>query len=90
MKHLKRFNEILKEGNTYGYPSLEEVESADHEQICRWYRFLPSPGSKLSDSLPNEEFSKIIDEQSEIMNLICKKYKEGGGFNSALSKKIGW
>jgi hypothetical protein len=77
MKHLKWFNE-----NASSYPSLEEVESAvdingdtDHEQICRWYRFLKSPENP---------------EQEEVMNLICKKYKEGGGFNSSLSKKIGF
>jgi len=57
------------------YPTLEEVEEADHEQICRWCRFLPSPG---------------MDNQEEIMNLICKRWKESGGFTPELSKKIGW
>ena len=91
MKHLQKFNIFLiKENNSYGYPSLEEVESADHEQICRWYRHLPSPGGKIPDSLSSEEFQAAIDKQVEIMNLICKKYKDGGGFNSTLSKKIGW
>jgi hypothetical protein len=25
-----------------GYPTIEEVEQADKEQLARWYRFLPS------------------------------------------------
>ncbi|GAH87698.1 unnamed protein product, partial [marine sediment metagenome] len=24
-------------------PNLEEVEQATRKQICKWYRFLPSP-----------------------------------------------
>lgn len=26
------------------YPTIDEVNAADHVQICRWVRFLPSPG----------------------------------------------
>lgn len=91
-KHGNATNEstTLKIENMYGYPTLEEVEEADHEQICRWYRHLPSPGSKIPDSLPNDEFKSIIDKQAEVMNLICSKFKSGGGFNPDLSKKIGW
>ena len=72
----------------YGYPSLDEVEAADHEQICKWYRHLPSPGDKVPHTLSN--YRELVDEQVTIMNLICDKYKSGGGFNSSLSKKIGW
>ena len=25
-----------------GFPTIEEVEKADKEQLARWYRFLPS------------------------------------------------
>ncbi len=98
MKYLKTFNKfnIISESvdnintNLYGYPSLEDVKSADYESILKWYRFLPSPGAKIPDSLSNEEFKEISDKQVEVMNLICDRYKEGGGFNSNTSKKIGW
>lgn len=86
----KAVKESIEVVNLYGYPSLEEVEAADHESICRWYRHLPSPGSKIPDSLPNDKFKEAIDKQAAVMNLICDKYKEGGGFNSSLSKKIGF
>ena len=41
---------------TQGSPTgltLAEVESADHEQLCRWWRFLPSMrvGDPVSDRL---------------------------------------
>jgi len=55
-------------------PTLEEVEVADHEQICRWYRFLPSP----------------LEHQVYIMDRIVERYKEFGGFTTEISKKIGW
>jgi len=54
------------------YPSLNEINNANQEQLGRWYRHLPSPQN-------NEEVKKI--------NLIVKRFK---GFNSNLSKKIGW
>jgi len=57
------------------YPTLIEVDKADHVQICSWYRFLPSP---------------ITKEQTNINNAIFKKYHDGGGMNTALSKAIGW
>lgn len=72
------------------YPTIEEVKKATYYQICNWYRHLKSPGSDLSNSLSNEEFSKRISEQTEVMNLICEKYKDGGGFTPELSKSIGW
>ena len=57
------------------YPTIKEVEEADHIQICRWYRFLASPSDL---------------EQVEVMNLIVSKWREGGGFTSEISKMTGW
>ena len=31
-----------------GFPTIEEVEGADKEQLARWYRFLPS-GETVTD-----------------------------------------
>lgn len=56
------------------YPTTEEVNQADRYQICKWYRFLPSP---------------VNDEQLAILNLVCYRFKEVGGFTPEISKSIG-
>ena len=72
------------------YPTLDEVNAADQEQLCRWYRFLPSPGAHLRHKMPEKEFNQALDDQLVIINRICDRVKEGGGFTPELSKKIGW
>lgn len=57
------------------YPTLKEVNQASHLQICKWYRNLP-----LSS---NKEEEVIIDE-------ICNRFDELGGFTPEISKQIGW
>lgn len=57
------------------YPSFEEIEAADHEQIATWYRFLSSP---------------INEEESRKIQRITQKLNDFGGFNPELSKRIGW
>lgn len=57
------------------YPSMLEVESADRELICRWYRFLASPRD---------------DDQKAIMNRIVDRFRSLGGFSPEISKRIGW
>ncbi len=57
------------------YPTLDLVELADRLQICRWYRFLPSP---------------VTDQQIAIMNHLVSRFKELGGFTPAISKHLGW
>jgi len=71
------------------YPTLEQVEAADHEQICTWYRFLPSPGERAI-YLDYEEFRKVLDVEVLIQTRILERFKELGGFTPAISKKIGW
>lgn len=57
------------------FPSLEEVESADRYQICKWNRFLPSAETK--------------DHQA-IQSRIWSRFQEVGGFTPEISKSIGW
>jgi hypothetical protein len=57
-----------------GFPTLEEVENADKEQLARWYRFLPS-GETASDQ--------------KIMKRIAERFDKLGGMTAELSKKIG-
>ena len=55
-------------------PTIEEVEKADREQICRWWRFLGSP---------------TTDEEVKVMNRIAERFDEVGGFTPEISKHIG-
>jgi len=57
-----------------GFPTIEEVEAADKEQLARWYRFLPS--------------GETAAEQ-KIMKRIAERFEKVGGMNPELSKKIG-
>jgi len=59
-------------------PTIEEIEAADREQICRWWRFLPTP------TCPNDE------ESFKRLNRIVERFKEVGGFTPEISKHIGW
>ena len=63
------------------YPTLEEVEVATPRQLGIWLRFLPSPGVDNYDKM---------DDESDVLNAIADKFTEQGGWNSALSKLIGW
>ena len=57
-----------------GFPTIEEVEKADQEQLARWYRFLPS-GETAADQ--------------KIMKRIAERFENMGGMTPELSKKIG-
>jgi hypothetical protein len=57
-----------------GFPTFEEVEKADKEQLARWYRFLPS-GETAADQ--------------KIMKRIAERFEKLGGMTAELSKKIG-
>jgi len=71
------------------YPTLKEVEQADHKQLAIWYRFLPSPGD-VPVHHRNINYSDILKEQTSIMIRISDRFKEMGMFTSELSKEIGW
>ena len=45
------------------FPTMEQVEKATHEQLARWYRFLPSGDTK---------------EQQKIQDRIAERFKELG------------
>jgi len=71
------------------YPTLEQVEAADRETLCRWWRFLPSPGMWAVEST-QEEFYKVMNAEAQIMDRIAARMKEVGGFTPEISKAIGW
>jgi hypothetical protein len=43
-----------------GFPTIEEVEKADKEQLARWYRFLPS-----GETAADQKIMKRIAERFE-------------------------
>ncbi len=69
------------------YPTLDEVEKAGHEQICRWWRFLKSPGQS---AIGKGNFTEIGEQELKVMNRIAERLKKFGGFTPAISKRIGW
>ena len=69
------------------YPTIEEVEKADHIQLAKWYRFLESPGMSAAGTA---EFDEVMAAESVIMNRLVDRFKEMGGMNSGISKAIGW
>ncbi len=54
------------------FPTMEQAEEANHEQLARWYRFLPSGNSK---------------EQRKIMDGIAERFKRLGGMTPAVWRK---
>ena len=74
------------------YPTMEEVNEATRYQICEWWRFLPSPGSRgINRWTPSSfEFRDELAAEVIIMNRIAERFKELGGFTPEISKKLGW
>lgn len=56
------------------FPTMEQVEKASHEQLARWYSFLPCGDTT---------------EQKKIVDRITQRFKKLGGMTPALEKKIG-
>jgi len=71
------------------YPTIQQVEAASHEQVCRWYRFLPSPGTSAIGR-EDGSFEEAMVAEKVVMDRICQRLDELGGFTSQISKKIGW
>ena len=74
------------------YPTLEQVESADHEQLCRWYRFLPPPGTRAIGKAGADlgSFYDVLFADAKILERIVHRVRDLGGFTPEISKKIGW
>jgi hypothetical protein len=58
-----------------GFPTMEQVEKADREQLAKWYRFLSS-GDRL--------------EKRKIPRRLAERFQKMGGMTLELSKKIGF
>lgn len=69
------------------YPTLEQVNAADRRQVCTWYRSLASPGWW---AVGKEDFREVLEREAKVMDRICERLKELGGFTPEISKSIGW
>jgi len=57
------------------FPTMEQVEKANPEQLARWFRFLPSGDT---------------NEQQRVQDRIGERFKALGGMTPVLSKRIGF
>ena len=69
------------------YPNLEEVEHASLFDLCKWQRFLPSPGMNV---IGQPEFEDTMQRESTVMARIIERSRELGGFTPEISKALGW
>lgn len=69
------------------YPTMQQVRTADREQLGRWYRFLPSPGTS---AIERDDFHQVRKAEKQVMTKIVARFKELGGMTPELSKAIGW
>ena len=72
------------------YPTLEQVEAATHYEICKWWRFLPSPGSSAIGDSDREYFDKTLARELKVMDKIKERLDHFGGFTPEISKSLGW
>ena len=71
------------------YPTIQEVENASREQLCSWYRFLPSPGQHAIGK-GQDEFDAAIAGEKPVMDRLVERFREMGGMTPEISKNIGW
>lgn len=57
------------------YPTPVSIESANRFTLCKWHRFLPTPNG---------------NNETALINRIHELYTAAGGFNSQISKKLGF
>lgn len=69
------------------YPTMAEVDAAGRHELCRWSRFLPSPGM---NSIGHTNFQEALDREELIMTKIWDRLNEMGGFTPEISKSLGW
>lgn len=74
------------------YPTIEQVNAADRYQLCSWWRFLPSPGSRVlaRHNYKQEDFDRALEAEAKIMDRISERFNEVGGFTPEISKSLGW
>jgi hypothetical protein len=64
------------------FPTKEQVEQADREQLARWYRHLVPTASLDEPAKKNA--------QRKILQRIGERFRAIGGMDEKLSQKIGY
>ena len=73
------------------YPSAQEVEDADRYRLAVWYRFLQSPGLNAAIAEVDKKSQLItMNREKVILDRIIIRFEEMGGWDSPLSKEVGW
>lgn len=69
------------------YPTMNEVETANITDLCRWHRFLKSPGYSAAGL---DGFESVLIREKKIIDRVNVRMKDLGGMTPEISKKIGW
>lgn len=69
------------------YPTPEDVDKASHYDLAKWSRHLQSPGMS---AVGKDDFDQVMEAEGKIMDRIQERFRAFGGWNSTLSKAIGW
>ena len=74
------------------YPTVRQVYAADHIQLARWARFLPSPGFSYDPegAFDHLEMHAVTIAERATPNLIMDRLAFHGGITPAVSKTIGF
>ena len=67
------------------YPTIEEIDAADRFTLCRWWRFLPSPGHGAEGT---PEFEEKLRKEAVLMDRIAFRFHAVGGFTPEISKAL--
>lgn len=73
------------------YPTLKEVEAADHKQLATWHRFLPSPGANVAEEdRGTAKYDRIQEHEIRVLAYLSARLQDLGGWSPELSKEIGF
>ena len=71
------------------YPNIEQVEKADHLQLCEWFFFLPIPyWQKLGRGKTKRFVEGPVTHARHVFDTICKRYYEMGGITPEIKEKL--
>lgn len=67
------------------YPTLEQVNEADAVSVCRWFRYLPSPGTS---AIGTPEMEKVRQAEAIIMDRLVERFHKESPMTPTISKLI--
>ena len=80
MRHPRKTNVHTSE-----YPTIEDIDKADHEGLGYWVRYLKSPGVSAYES---DNFADVLAMESAAMDLIMERFDSLGGWTPKVSKAV--